>query len=64
MPKPVELDIEQLRRKVHTLLAALSPEERRQLRVRFGITREPLPDDDVLTELARDLALLKSKKKP
>lgn len=63
MPKPVELDIEQLRRKVHTLLAALSPEERRQLRVRFGITREPLPDDDVLTELARDLALLKSKKK-
>jgi DNA-directed RNA polymerase sigma subunit (sigma70/sigma32) len=63
VPKPVELDIEQLRRKVHTLLAALSPEERRQLRVRFGITREPLPDDDVLTELARDLALLKSKKK-
>jgi DNA-directed RNA polymerase sigma subunit (sigma70/sigma32) len=63
VPKPVELDIEQLRRKVHTLLAALSPEERRQLRVRFGITREPLPDDDVLTELARDLAVLKSKKK-
>jgi DNA-directed RNA polymerase sigma subunit (sigma70/sigma32) len=63
VPKPVELDIEQLRRKVHTLLAALSPEERRQLRVRFGITREPLPDDDVLMELARELAVLKSKKK-
>jgi hypothetical protein len=61
--KPVERDIEQLRRRAHARLAALSPEERRQLRVRFGITMEPLPDDDLLRELARDLAVLKSKRK-
>ena len=63
MTKRGGLDIEQLRRKAHTLLAALSPEERRQLRVRFGIAMEPLPDDEVLRELARDLVVLKSKKK-
>jgi DNA-directed RNA polymerase sigma subunit (sigma70/sigma32) len=63
--KPVALDTEQLRKKVHSLLLALSAEERRRLRARFGITMEPLPDDDaMLRELARDLAHLKRKKRP
>jgi DNA-directed RNA polymerase sigma subunit (sigma70/sigma32) len=58
---------EAIRKDVHSLLAALTPQEAKALRARFGIdeaNRVADDEDGTLRALARELAMLKKKKKP
>ena len=58
--------VESIRKEVHTLLAALTPAQAKALRARFGIkTMDPVAaeEEGTLRALARELALLKKKKR-
>jgi hypothetical protein len=55
-----ERPIDAIRKQVHAYLAALTPEEAKALRTRFGFEREP--DEEPLRALARELAKLKKKR--
>jgi hypothetical protein len=57
--------MEAIRKDVHSLLAALTPQEAEALRAQFVIDdANRIPDDDegTLRALARELAILKKKK--
>lgn len=53
------------RDEVKSLLAFLTPQESKALRARFGIAEEADEDvaDDVLEAMARELAILRKKRK-
>jgi DNA-directed RNA polymerase sigma subunit (sigma70/sigma32) len=53
--------MEDIRKKVHSYLAALTPDEAKALRARFGLSKDQSPDSDEegLRALARHLATLK-----
>ena len=58
--------VESIRKEVHTFLAALSPEQAKALRARFGMkATDPVVanEEDTLRDLARELAALKKKKR-
>jgi DNA-directed RNA polymerase sigma subunit (sigma70/sigma32) len=58
--------IEAIRKEVHSCLASLTPREARALRARFRIDEaDRIPDEDerTLHALARELAMIKKKKK-
>jgi hypothetical protein len=58
--------MEELRKKVHSYLAALTPEEGRSLRARFGLSpmgQPSDPDEAALRALAGELAKLKKKQR-
>jgi DNA-directed RNA polymerase sigma subunit (sigma70/sigma32) len=55
-----------VRKEVHAILSALTPEEAKSLRARFGLDKaEPSPDEEeaTLRALARELVRLKKKKR-
>ena len=57
--------VEALRKKIHSVLAALTPEEAKALRARFGIkTVDPAAaeEEGTLRALARERAMLKKKR--
>ena len=56
--------IEGIRKQVHSYLAALTPQEAKALRTRFGFSAAGRPDEDEepLRALARELARLKKKR--
>jgi hypothetical protein len=60
--------METIRKDVHSLLAALTPQVAKALRARFGFIEatDRVADEDEgrLRALARELAILKNKKKP
>jgi DNA-directed RNA polymerase sigma subunit (sigma70/sigma32) len=64
MTDDTPLLIEDLRKKVHTLLSGMTPVERKALRVRFGIDVPGMvgDDDDSIRAIARILARLKKKR--
>lgn len=56
--------MEDIRKKVHSYLAALTPEEARALRARFGLSpmsQSPDADEEALRALVRELTRLKKK---
>jgi DNA-directed RNA polymerase sigma subunit (sigma70/sigma32) len=56
--------MEDIRKKVHSYLAALTPEEAKTLRARFGLSpmgQAPDTDEEALRALAGQLARLKKK---
>ena len=56
--------MEDIRKKVHSYLAALTPEEARALRARFGLSpmgQSPDTDEEALRALAGELTRLKKK---
>jgi len=57
--------MERVRQRIHTLLAALTPEEAKALRARFGISAEDsaaAEEEGTLLAMARELAILKKQK--
>jgi DNA-directed RNA polymerase sigma subunit (sigma70/sigma32) len=57
--------IEAIRKKVHSVLAALTPAEAKALRARFGIgtlDQAAAAEEGTLRALARELAMLRKKK--
>lgn len=57
--------MEDLRKKVHSYLAGLTPEEAKALRARFGLSstgQSPDTEEEALRALAGELAKLKKKK--
>jgi DNA-directed RNA polymerase sigma subunit (sigma70/sigma32) len=58
--------MEATRKDFHSVLAALTPQQAKALRARFGIDtpgRTPDEEEGALRALARELAMLKRKKK-
>jgi DNA-directed RNA polymerase sigma subunit (sigma70/sigma32) len=60
--QPNNPSMEELRKKVHTYLATLTPEEAKALRAQFGLNKSPDNEDDSLRALARELSKLKKMK--
>lgn len=60
-----DLSKEDRREEINSLLAFLTPKEAKALRTRFGIDEEAEEDvtDDVLEAMARELAILRKKKR-
>jgi DNA-directed RNA polymerase sigma subunit (sigma70/sigma32) len=59
------MDIEAYRKEIHAALATLTPEQARALRARFGIDGAGAAprEEETLSALVRELAMLKKRRK-